>query len=250
MICQCKLVGLALLAALISVPHGYGQYCRATISMINAARHVVGDVNAECPPSWHSATWGNWGVSSNFGGLSDGDQFRGWKVFGSQGQWNSCTRDHIRDTDLIYYNHDHNGNGLGDDQWQDSAHIYTGIQFDMWMDCPHDTDYDGQCDTGGCLDLRYGIGVGGQFLSLYELDWPDGDDFITTLYVDSGCCSVTPSCTWDWCSEAYSAWYPTVSSTNVNITANVIMKFWYAEFVDSNNYCEQLRYQYPEYNCY
>jgi hypothetical protein len=79
--------------------------------MVNAARHVIGEVNAECTPSWHSATWGNWGVSSNFGGVSDADQFRGWKIFGSQGQWNSCTRDHIRDTDLIYYNHDHNGNG-------------------------------------------------------------------------------------------------------------------------------------------
>ena len=91
---------------------------------------------------------------------------------------------------------------------------------------------------------------GSVFFSLYELDWPDGDDFIPTLYVDAGFCSVIPTCTWDWCNETYSAWYPTVYSTNTNITANVIMKFWYAEFVDSNGYCEQLRYQDPQYNCY
>jgi len=219
--------------------------------MINAARHVIGEVNAECPPSWHSATWGNWGVSSNWGGLTNADQFRGWKVSGSQGQWNSCTRDHIRDTDNIYYNHDHNGNGLGDDQWIDTAWIYTGAQIDQYTGCPMDTNYDGVCDTGGCLALNStGFGVGGQFLSLYELDWPDGDDFITTLYAHSGCCHVNLSCSKDYCSgPVFSPWWPTTYSTNTAVTANVIMKVWDAQFIDSNGYCEQLGYSDPRYNC-
>lgn len=232
-----------------------GQSCRLTISMMNASRHVVGEVNAECAPTWHTVTWGNWGVSSNFSGLQDGNQFRGWKIGGNHAEWNSCTRDHIRDTDTIYYNHDHNGNGLGDDQWGhtppygDSAYIYTGLETDIGTDCPRDTDYDGQCDTGGCLTLSSGFGVGGQFLSLYELDW-DGDDFVTTLYIDSGCCSVTPTCTWDWCEETYSSWYPTAYWTDTEVTASVSMKFWYAYFVDQSGVCEQLRYQDPQYNCY
>lgn len=219
--------------------------------MINAARHVVGEVNAECPPSWHSAGWGNWGVSSNWGGVNNTDQFRGWKPEGSQGQWNSCTQDHIRDTDNIWYNHDHNGNGLGDDQYIDTAWIYTGGQIDMFADCPMDTDGDGQCDTGGCLDLNSSwFSVGGQFLSLYELDW-DGDDFITTLYAHQNCCSVNMSCDAYSCSgPVYSPWYPTVLSTNTDITANVIMQVSNAQFIDDGSYCEEMGWYDPRYDCY
>jgi len=206
--------------------------------MTNKARHVIGEVNAECPPSWHSATWGNWGVSSNFGGLADSDQFRGFHLSGTQGQWNSCTRDHLRDTDNIYYNHDHNGNGLGDDQWQDGDYWCANGSVDLNRGCPVDMNLDGRCDRGGCVGLT-SFTVSNQFLSLYELDWPDGDEFITTLYVDSGCCkAVLSGCTKYGCTGPfYSAYYSTIQSTNTAVEAKVRLKVNYAVFVDVDNYC-------------
>lgn len=219
--------------------------------MSNTARHVIGEVNTECPPSWHTTTWGNWGVSSNFGGVVDGDQFRGWHLEGNQGQWNSCTRDHIRDTDNIYYNHDHNGNGLGDDQWQDGDHEYAAATADIYAGCPVDLDGDGICDAGGCLALNSGFSLNNQFMTLYELDWPDSDDLVTTLYADSECCQANPSCAANSClTPVASPYSPTAPDTNASrIETKVRMVVKKAIFADHNQYCYNLGLTNPAYRC-
>jgi len=247
------LVGSAAIV-LLSCPDAAAQQqlCTAVVDMENQNRHVVGEVNVECGGiSIHSATWGNWGVSSNMGNVTNSAQFFGWHTDGGQAHWNSCTGDHNRDEDATYYNHDHNGNGFGDDQFSPYVNPYVYDAFIQYpVECPFDWNSDGQCDTGGCLALNYGAGVTGQFLSLYELDAPDGDDFITTLYVDGGCCGVFPSCTAHECGPATSSWWPTTSYTNTEAYAEVRLKMQYAVFQDLDNHCEQLKLWDSRYQCY
>ena len=96
----------ALVVLLALAPVLAGQVCRISVSGLNRNRRVMGPVNTECPAPFHSAPFGNWGVTSNFGESRDGHQFDGWchdsrvtlnngdskDVCGSEWyQWNSCT---------------------------------------------------------------------------------------------------------------------------------------------------------------
>ena len=51
--------------------------------------------------------------------------------------------------------------------------------------CPYDDDGDGQCDTGGCLDIS-SLGFGTNYMSIYELDPLDHDELVQTPYFPSG----------------------------------------------------------------
>src|SRR4051794_18711120 len=99
-----SILASALLLPLVS-PSG-AQVCRISISGLNRNRSVTGPVHTECPPSFDTAPFGNWGVSSNFGQKQDDHQFQGWchniKVCDNFGicnnvcqdgwyEWNSCT---------------------------------------------------------------------------------------------------------------------------------------------------------------
>ena len=56
----------------------YGQVCRLSVAGLNRARRVVGNIHAECPEVVHTAPFGNWGVTSNFGSKNNTHQFDGW----------------------------------------------------------------------------------------------------------------------------------------------------------------------------
>ena len=66
--------------------------------LYNRNRQIAqgGRISAECPkeypvPTIHTPPFGNWGVSSRFGGRRDTFQFAGWKWSDRKYQWNSCT---------------------------------------------------------------------------------------------------------------------------------------------------------------
>ena len=48
-------------------------------------------------------------------------------------------------------NHDHNGNGLGDDQFTPYENSYGWSLADFYTSCPYDSDDDGAGDQGGCF---------------------------------------------------------------------------------------------------
>jgi hypothetical protein len=87
----------------------HAQVCRLSVAGLNRARKVTGPIHAECTREVvHSAPFGNWGVSSNFGSKHDGHQFDGWchdqlscdkdgvcrlDCLDGWYEWNSCTDD-------------------------------------------------------------------------------------------------------------------------------------------------------------
>ena len=100
-----KLVGASIgFAALL-----HGQVCRLSVAGLNQSRRVMGPVHAECPDEVvHTAPFGNWGVTSNYGQKGDSHQFDGWchdtRTCSNSGscqisctngwyEWNSCTDD-------------------------------------------------------------------------------------------------------------------------------------------------------------
>lgn len=230
------------------------KYCTLHFTMLNSTRHVVGEVNTEC--SWPGIPFGNWGVESNFGGRYDGYQFAGWKYMDNWYQWNSCTSEYVREANCWdHYNHDHNGNGLCEDQGSTQGEYqYAGGVVNLYANCPYDYNDDGQCDTGGCLGISQ-FGFSGQYLDLWELDeFPNPDDYVGKLTVHSSCCTATGiTCTARECyGPRYSATYPTVqySPPSLNTTANVRLRFDYGEFVDQSGYCAYMGMWDPRYNCW
>lgn len=229
--------------------------CRLYFTMLNSTRHVVGKVNAECNDVWHSTPFGNWGVESNFGSRTDTTQFTGWKWSDNKYQWNSCTSERVRDDGVScnYYNHDHNGNGRCEDQGSNAEYGYAWFSVHYGVNCPYDSDRDGTCDWGGCLYIS-NFTVSNQYLVLYEMDAPDGDDLIGSLSVHRNCCTVTGiSCAAHGCGGyRYSPSYATVaySPPALNTTANVRMRFDWATFIDNTGYCAYLGQWDPGYNCW
>ena len=86
------------------------QTCIVALTGQNQNRTVDGAVNVECGQGEpHSVPFGNWGVASNYGKISDTDQFRGWKHEDgppTKRQWNSCTTylSRYRAPNCTYYN--------------------------------------------------------------------------------------------------------------------------------------------------
>lgn len=259
---------LVLLLLCVSAP-ALAQYCRVNFSMANRNRWVTSDsIHAECgpfiPPFFpHTPPFGNWGANSIWGYLNDGNQFTGWKGAGSDPnpEWNSCTDTYPWGPDQsslgAYYNVDLNSNGLGDAQYSGGSYIYSGASVEIWTDCPRDTDWNGLCDAGGCVEmLDYPFGFGGEFLELYELDsWPWPDTYVGTLVVNASGCEVQfENCGFGGCySTEYGPWCPTYPSDLGS--AEVQMILWWAEFIDEydpylqTTYCQELASWNREYDC-
>ena len=192
-------------------------YCVVRVSGLNQNRKVFGNISAECggdPPWPHSAPFGNWGVASNFGDKEDGNQFQGWckdnycaldnlgkcatHCTDRKGwyEWNSCTTDvqwAPRNCDL--YNADDCSTQITTKGL--NVHGTSSIRYPVA--CPMDTDDDGYCDTGGCLEMP-SYSSGGNHMTMYELDPVDEDELIQTLYFDSF--SVPLTCTARRCGQA------------------------------------------------
>jgi len=158
----------------------------------------------------HTPPWGMWGVASNVGQKLSHGQFEGWGPMWEEikRQWNSCTRDWPPNpaSELTYYNC----------TWDSTLETFTqqctihginnnGSVTDWYgVECPRQNSA-GAYVRGGCSDLNgSGVTVGQNFMSVYEMDRPDGDDLIQTMYFPN--LSVTFSCDVFSCAPVRSAW--------------------------------------------
>lgn len=206
------------------VPELFAGECKLQLSIINHNRYAY-ETDEEC--DWfHSATWGNWGVSSNVGSKQDGDQFQGWYPDWGRLQWNSCSVDYAHPNvdcrrlnfpaPATAYPYPRDGYPFSDsypwndnvppygaascvDQYSPSGHnIYGGAEISYPVPDPVDSNCDGIADAGGCLALNgQTVTIQNNYLSVYELDFPDADDLIQTLYFPD--IPVTLNCNADAC---------------------------------------------------
>ncbi len=187
------------------------QVCRVYIGFQNMERYVHGSVDTECPGSIHTSPWGNWGVDSNVGSRTDGNQFRGWYPFQSAPtkEWNSCTSS-FPPPDPAYYNAD----GWTTQRSGSSEGTYTYGSVMVWEPAS------APCSTvfldGGTYDTQ------GNYMDIYELDPGCCDSRVAlaqlpNMSVVLGCPFPSDTCT------TYGPWLnPTSVSPNV-LTADVRM---------------------------
>jgi uncharacterized protein (TIGR03437 family) len=169
------------------------QVCRLSVAGLNRERRLAGPVAAECPNLLHSAPFGNWGATSNFGGKLNGRQFDGWchdtRVCDNAGacwtdcrdgwyEWNSCTTHPLYSPPNCTL---YNAAGCTEQVSTTGVNVLGTQLVDLAVSCPRDTDGDGVADTGGCSDLR-SYSHGTNFITLYELDPGGPDELIQTMY--------------------------------------------------------------------
>lgn len=238
------------------------QVCRFLVDAFNTEREVWGPVHAECPGSIHSAPFGNWGVSSNFGTKQDSHQFDGWchnsyvcdnysncGTHCSDGwyEWNSCTDEaQFSVSNCTLYN-------AGSCTTQSSTtgtNYYGGYYMDLSASCPYDWDGDGQCDSGGCKDIT-SLSFGTNYMTIYELDPLDSDELVQTPYFPNT--TVPLTCDRYGCYSNISSWVsPTSydSPTTGRLTTKIATNISWGAFVDPTNYCQELASYDQRYNCY
>jgi uncharacterized protein (TIGR03437 family) len=240
----------AVLVLLLTAQIAASQVCRLSVAGLNRNRRVLGDVNMECPHPLHDAPFGNWGVTSNFGGKINGHQFDGWcqdkRVCDNRGncfsacgdrwyEWNTCT-DHpdFRAPNCTLYN----ARDCTEQQTNQDVNVMSTRSVDVSVRCPIDTDGDGRFDRGGCADVT-SYNPGENFMSLYELDPLSTDELVQTLYfpetpVRMNCnvlgCGATGS---DWVEPR--AYADPVSPQRVYTQMAAVVNF--GNFVDSARAC-------------
>ena len=220
------LVFLCSLVQLIPAPLYAGQ-CVLQVRMINHNRYVY-KTEQECG-IFHSSPWGNWGVSSNVGVKQDRNQFRGWYPLDGHLQWNSCSTGYVHPdldcralnfpnsplpgttypyptngypfTDSYPWNDRVPPNG-GDrcvDQYSPYGHdVYGETRISLTVPDPADSNGDGILDSGGCLSLNgQTLTIPNNYMTVYEMDTPDSDDLVQTLYYPD--VSVSLNCTVGTC---------------------------------------------------
>ena len=230
-----------LTAASVSVPaQDSAQACVIVLEGQNQNRTVAGRINVECgfPDEVHSVPFGNWGVVSNYGGIQDTDQFRGWSHQDgppTKQQWNSCTtRINYLPPNCEFYN---TPPAPGPCRTQSSPDpvthgrlvIRTNVQ-----SCPPDVpgSFPVPDSYSGCQGAEQTVTQGSNHMTLYELDGWLGSlrfndhDLLETLYFPGTSVTLT-GCTYDGCPEQESAWVNMQSSTDeeyVLIEAQLSMK--------------------------
>lgn len=201
-------------------------YCTVTLEGQNRNRTVDGAVNLECGAGVHSAPFGNWGVASNYGGVTDTDQFRGWKWLdgpSTKKQWNSCTTAvaQYHPPNPAYYN------ANGHTTQASSATVTHGVYSYRYSgnQCPQYLDPD-DSPPPGCSNMS-GVSVSqsSNYMTVYELDAPDSDDLVETLYFP-GTSLTLGSCNYEGCPERTSSWVDMTSSTSssADVEAELRMK--------------------------
>jgi uncharacterized protein (TIGR03437 family) len=240
----------ALVLLLALAPALAAQVCRISVSGLNRNRRVIGPVNAECPAPLHTAPFGNWGVSSNFGPQRDGHQFDGWchdtPVTYNNGetknpcrsdwyQWNSCTShpDFSAPNCSLY-----NAAGCTAQASTTGVNVLAAQAVELPVGCPMDTDGDGLSDIGGCSDLK-SYAHGTNFMTIYELDPVTGNELVQTLFFPET--PVTLQCTPQACPPTGSQWVRPVAYDDPKDHAIVDAEFAMAmnggEFVDRFGDC-------------
>jgi len=210
----------------------------------------MGPVNVECSVSVHTAPFGNWGVTSNFGSKTNGHQFQGWchdsRICDNSGfcrtdcldgwyEWNSCTDASLyRAPNCSLYN----SNGCTEQVSNMGVNVLGTKTVDVPVRCPMDTNGDGVMDTGGCKDVsRYASGT--NFMTLYELDPGGPDELVQTMYFPE--ITLNLDCGVWGCAQTGSTWMtPTfydspVSPAKVYAEMAVVMSS--ALFMDTGRRC-------------
>ncbi len=216
----CILIGLCLATSALGQSR-----CVLSLNLVNHNRYVYQSTE-ECGRFFHSVPWGNWGVNSNVGTRRDTNQFQGWRQPCTQTkvEWNSCTVRSLFQSSsylnfpnlLTPYPFPANGYPFADpftnndltppyggiyntDQYSPcGANVYGSVQVVLPVTPRRDENGDGIFDTGGCADLNgQPLNMQRNFMTLYELDSPDPDDLVESLYFPD--LSVTLRCTPNGC---------------------------------------------------
>ena len=210
------------------VAQGFGEEaCVITLKGQNRSRTVAGAVNKECGEGFHSAPWGNWGVDSNYGNRTDTDQFRGWKHLdgpSTKRQWNSCTTEKkgFRAPHYAYYN------ASSRTTQQSSAIVTHGKRYyrhSITPCVPPGMNPNPPPVYNGCSLVGGAFSQSNNYMTLYELDWPDNDDRIERLNFPGTSVTLT-GCTYNGCPERTSGWVDMTgsSSAGADIEANLRVK--------------------------
>jgi uncharacterized protein (TIGR03437 family) len=244
------LPSLAVLAAVL-MPPCKGQLCRLSVAGLNQSRRVTGNIHAECPDFLgHSAPFGNWGVTSNFGHKGDSHQFDGWchnsRVCDNAGscttdctdgwyEWNSCTDDALyRPPNCTLFN----ANNCAEQVTTTSINVHGTKYVDFPVRCPSSSKGDGVLDQGGCNEVKQ-YSSGSNFMSLYELDPVCCDELVQTVYYPET--TIPLACDAFGCAPAISTWlqpaYWDSPSTPAKVSAELAVIVNWGGFVDPNGAC-------------
>jgi uncharacterized protein (TIGR03437 family) len=211
---------------------------------LNRERRVIEEIHAECPEDFiHSAPFGNWGVTSNFGGKVDGHQFDGWchdvRICDNAGncrnacmdgwyEWNSCTDNSLfRAPNCTLYN----SAQCTEQTSPTGINIHGMKQVDVPVSCP-------SASGGGCGDVKQ-FASGTNFLSLYELDPVCCDALVQSVYFPE--VTVPLTCDALGCAPAQSGWvkpsFWDSPATPGKVFADLAVAVNWGAFVDPNRAC-------------
>lgn len=232
------LLPLLLLVAADVLPAQQQEYCVIEYAGETRNRTVAGAITGECPGQGifpHSAPFGNWGVTSNYGRKSDGDQFPGWKRGTKVGtnipnwQWNSCTthRDYLPGNWKYY-----NANNFTTQVSSLGVASHGQRQFRVPVDC---SGQEFEPSSNGCADhsVPTSWSQSNNFMTLYELDLADRDSLIETLYFPRTTASIT-GCNRHGCPEKFSNWVGVARSTSSSALVEAEMRMKVSGFLQSN----------------
>lgn len=225
------------------------QVCRLSVAGLNRNRRVTGDIATECPDPLHSAPFGNWGVTSNFGPKRNGHQFDGWchdiRVCDNNNncfnvcrdgwyEWNSCTTHSLfRAPNCTLYN----DVGCTAQRSTQDVNVLGTQTVDISVSCPRTTPNGSGYEGGGCNDVSE-YARNDNFMSLYELDPITGDELVQSIYFPA--ISFRPDCNVWGCRTTGSQWSNPIrwdSPSTPKVFAEMAMIVNSGSFIDSNNVC-------------
>lgn len=238
---------IRLLMLLVLAEMLQGQICRLSVAGLNRNRRVTGAISAECPDPLHSAPFGNWGVTSNFGPKRNGRQFDGWchdmRICDNAGncrnacrdgwyEWNSCTTHSLYQApNCSLYNADNCTSQVS----STDVNVLGTQTVDIPAACPASSG--NGFDRGGCAEVT-DYSRSDNFMSMYELDPITGDELIQSIYYPS---IVVPLKCNSWgCPIAGSDWVNPISwqsPAEPKVFAEMAIIVNSATFVDPSNVC-------------
>lgn len=237
---------------ILSIPWaGQAQVCRLSVAGLNQSRRITGAIHVECPNDIvHSAPFGNWGVTSNFGQRGDSHQFDGWchnavtcdnagacRTSCTDGwyEWNSCT-DHplYQAPNCSLFN----AASCTEQATSTGINVHGTRMVDVAVSCPRDTNGDGVPDAGGCADVaQYSSGT--NFMSMYELDPVCCDQLVQTVYYSA--VTLPLSCDSLGCAPAAGPWLDPAfwdsPATPGKVFAQMAVLVNWGAFVNTNGRC-------------
>lgn len=236
-----QLIGLGIFPVVVLS----GQVCRLSVAGLNRSRSVIGPVHAECPDEIvHTAPFGNWGVTSNYGQKGDSHQFDGWcqdtrtcdnygtcttSCTSGRYEWNSCT-------DYMPFSAPncslYNAQNCTAQVTAAGINVHGTKYIDIPVSCPSTPA------QGGCADLRR-YASGPNFMSLYELDPATHDDLVQTVYFPETV--VELACDAWGCAPAGSQWVAPSSynspASPAKVYAELATVVNWAAFIDPGRVC-------------